>query len=80
MTGPYEHNSVMRPLHSLAAAGAHVWPRRDGTAALTLDLDHFAELCRDGVDYVVMAHVSNVTGAVAPLRTCRGSRTSAAAA
>jgi cysteine desulfurase family protein len=66
VTGPYEHNSVMRPLHSLAAAGAKVAVAH-GTAALTLDLDHFAELCRDGVDYVVMAHVSNVTGAVAPL-------------
>jgi cysteine desulfurase family protein len=67
VTGPYEHNSVMRPLHSLAAAGAKVAAAR-GTAALVLDLDHFAELCRDGVDYVVMAHVSNVTGAVTPVK------------
>ena len=67
VTGPYEHNSVMRPLHSLGTAGAHVSAAR-GTAALTLDLDHFAELCDDGVDFVVMSHVSNVTGAVAPLK------------
>jgi cysteine desulfurase / selenocysteine lyase len=67
VTGPYEHNSVMRPLHSLAAAGAKVAVAR-GTAALTLDLDHFADLCHDGVDFVVMSHVSNVTGEVAPLK------------
>jgi cysteine desulfurase family protein len=67
VTGPYEHNSVMRPLYSRAAAGAKVAAAR-GTPALTLDVDHFAELCSAGVDYVVMAHVSNVTGAVTPLK------------
>jgi selenocysteine lyase/cysteine desulfurase len=67
VTGPYEHNSVVRPLHSLAAAGAKVSAAR-GTAALTVDLDHLADLCRGGIEYVVMAHVSNVTGAVAPVK------------
>jgi cysteine desulfurase family protein len=67
VTGPYEHNSVMRPLHSLAATGARVAAAR-GTATLTLDLDDFEARCRDGVDYVVMSHVSNVTGVVAPLK------------
>lgn len=66
VTGPFEHNSVVRPLHSLASSGAQVAAVR-ATAALALDLDHFAQLCRDGVDYVVMSHVSNVMGAVSPL-------------
>ena len=66
VTGPYEHNSVMRPLHSLAVAGAKVAMAR-GTSALALDLNHFEELCRDGVDYVVISHVSNVMGSVSPL-------------
>jgi cysteine desulfurase / selenocysteine lyase len=76
VTGPYEHNSVMRPLYSRAAARAKVAAAR-GTAALTLDVGHFAELCSAGVDYVVMAHVSTSRAPWRRSRTCRPSRTSA---
>jgi selenocysteine lyase/cysteine desulfurase len=67
ITGPFEHNSVARPLHTLAGAGAIV-TRCKATPSLTLDLDHFRDLCRAGVDYVVMQHASNVIGYVAPIR------------
>jgi selenocysteine lyase/cysteine desulfurase len=33
-----------------------------------IDLDHFRELCRDRLDYVVLSHVSNVTGCVSPVK------------
>jgi cysteine desulfurase family protein len=67
ITGPFEHNSVTRPLHSLAAAGARVVQCR-ATPGGSVDLDHFRDLCREGVDHVVTQHVSNVTGYVAPVR------------
>ena len=67
ITGPLEHNSVARPLHALAGAGAQVMRCR-ATASGGIDLDHFRALCRGGVDYVVTQHVSNVTGYVAPVR------------
>jgi len=67
ITGPFEHNSVARPLHSLRRAGATV-TQCQATPAGRIDLDHFRHLCRQGVDYVVMSHVSNVTGCVAPVQ------------
>jgi len=67
VTGPFEHNSVIRPLHSLEGRGARVVVTRS-TETLGLDLDHFRELCRDGVDYVVLSHVSNVMGSVSPIK------------
>ena len=67
VTGPFEHNSVMRPLHSLRRCGAQVEVMKS-TAAFGIDLDHFRALCRERVDYVVISHVSNVTGCVAPIK------------
>ena len=67
VTGPLEHNSVARPLRSLAAVGATV-AQCKATAGGGVDLDHFRHMCRQGVDYVVTQHVSNVTGYVTPVR------------
>ena len=67
VTGPYEHNSVVRPLTSLRRSGAHVAVTKP-TKAFGIDLGHFRELCRDRVDYVVFSHVSNVTGSVSPIK------------
>ena len=67
ITGPFEHNSVARPLHSLRRSGATVM-QCEATPGCRIDLDHFRHLCRLGVDYVVMSHVSNVTGSVTPVR------------
>jgi cysteine desulfurase family protein len=67
VTGPFEHNAVTRPLHSLHRAGAQVAAAKS-TAMFGIDLDHFATLCGDHVDYVVVSHVSNVTGRVAPIK------------
>ncbi|HVO22832.1 MAG TPA: aminotransferase class V-fold PLP-dependent enzyme [Candidatus Margulisiibacteriota bacterium] len=67
VTGPYEHNSVVRPLSSLRPGGTQVAVARS-TKTFGIDLDHFRELCRDRVDYVVLSHVSNVTGSVSPVK------------
>jgi cysteine desulfurase family protein len=67
VTGPYEHNSVVRPLSSLRGSGTQVAVARS-TNTFGIDLDHFRELCRDRVDYVVVSHVSNVTGSVSPVK------------
>ncbi len=67
VTGPYEHNSVMRPLRGLQGAGVAVAVVR-GTADFRIDLDHLRSLCKDGIDYAVLSHVSNVTGCVLPIR------------
>jgi cysteine desulfurase family protein len=67
VTGPYEHNSVVRPLDSLRRSGAQVAAAKS-TKTLGIDLDHFRELCRDRVDFVVFSHVSNVTGSLSPVR------------
>ena len=64
--GPWEHNSVTRPLDTLRKLGADV-RIVDPTPDCGIDLDHLRELCRNGIDYVVMSHVSNVTGAVMPI-------------
>jgi len=67
VSGPFEHNSVTRPLHSLCRRGAqHAVAKSTGTFGV--DLDHFRELCGDRVDYVVVSHVSNVTGCVSPIK------------
>ena len=67
ITGPFEHNSVARPLHSLRRSGATVM-QCQATPGGSVDLDHFRHLSRQGVDYVVMSHVSNVTGCITPVR------------
>jgi cysteine desulfurase family protein len=67
VTGPFEHNSVARPLHALSQCGAQVAVAKS-TGTFGVDLDHFRALCRERVDYVVVSHVSNVTGCVAPVK------------
>lgn len=67
VTGPFEHNAVTRPLQALRGAGAQVAAARPA-GALGIDLDHFRSLCRERLDYVVISHVSNVTGCVAPVK------------
>jgi len=67
VTGPFEHNSVTRPLHSLRQRGTQVAVAKP-TRAFGIDIDHFRALCRERLDYVVISHVSNVTGCVAPIK------------
>jgi len=67
VTGPYEHNSVIRPLSSLRRGGAQVAVVKP-TRTFGIDLDHLRELCSDRLDYVVLSHVSNVTGCVSPVK------------
>lgn len=67
ITGPFEHNSVARPLAPLAKSGVNVRSVR-AVNRLEVDLEHVRELCRNGIDFAVMSHVSNVTGCVAPVK------------
>jgi len=67
VTGPFEHNAVTRPLHALRSTGVQVAAAKpDG--AFGIDLDDFRALCREGLDFAVISHVSNVTGCVAPIK------------
>ena len=63
ITGHYEHNSVMRPLRTLQRSGTSV-AIAQGTSDFSIDLDRFRNLCKEGVDYAVVSHVSNVTGCI----------------
>ncbi|MEV0135508.1 aminotransferase class V-fold PLP-dependent enzyme [Dactylosporangium sp. NPDC050688] len=64
----YEHNSVVRPAHALAGSDV-TWTPVPPTSDEPVDLDRLeAELRRGGVRVVAVAHASNVTGAVVPLR------------
>lgn len=67
VTGPFEHNSVTRPLNSLRRSGAQVAVAKS-TKTFGMDLNHFHELCHEPLDYVVISHVSNVTGCVLPIK------------
>ncbi len=67
VTGPFEHNSVVRPLQTLRRGGAKVAVAKS-TATFGVDNDHLRALCREGVDCVIVSHVSNVTGCVAPVK------------
>lgn len=67
IVGPYEHNSVLRPLRSLQRSGVNVAiALGDGTFGI--NIHHFESLCQQGVDAAVFSHASNVTGAVLPVR------------
>ncbi|MEW6081431.1 MAG: aminotransferase class V-fold PLP-dependent enzyme [Bacillota bacterium] len=67
VTGPYEHNSVMRPLRHLQTRGVSL-RAVDGTQNLTVNLEQFREECRGGAKLVVVSHASNVTGRTQPIR------------
>lgn len=67
IAGPYEHNSVLRPLRSLQRSGVDVAIAR-GDGRFGIDIRHFESLCRQGVNVAVLSHASNVTGAVLPVR------------
>ncbi len=61
-----EHNAVVRPLKSLAATGVEVTPVAvDGAGRV--DPEEIVRAVCGSTRLVVMAHVSNVTGAVQPL-------------
>ncbi|MEQ4725167.1 aminotransferase class V-fold PLP-dependent enzyme [Nonomuraea sp. B19D2] len=67
LTSGFEHNSVARPVHALASEGIS-WTIISGDSDNPVDLNQMeAELAQGDVHLVVVAHGSNVTGAVAPL-------------
>jgi cysteine desulfurase family protein len=71
LTSSFEHNSVVRPLHALEAAGVS-WRPVPPSSESPLDLNRLEEALRgDRIRAVVVAHASNVTGAVVPLADIR---------
>lgn len=60
---PFEHNSVMRPLNSLQEMGVIVETAKV-KSDFSIDLDSVQEICKNGIDYAVISHISNVTGIV----------------
>ncbi len=64
--GPFEHNAVYRPLYALQTRGLELAVAR-ATPDGRIDLDDFAARCAQGVDFAVVAHASNVTGARSPV-------------
>jgi cysteine desulfurase/selenocysteine lyase len=67
VTTTTEHNSVLRPLETLARAGRITCTRVPVSASGLFDLDRFAAAVRPGTRLVAVNHASNVTGAVAPV-------------
>lgn len=57
LTSAYAHNSVLRPLHRLAA---------EGRIRLTIAVDPLARMGPD-VDLLALPHADNVTGAILPI-------------
>lgn len=60
---PFEHNSVTRPLLAMQKIGVEV-KVANKCDDLSIDLDSVKELCKDGINYAVISHVSNVTGVI----------------
>ncbi|MEU0479231.1 aminotransferase class V-fold PLP-dependent enzyme [Streptosporangium sp. NPDC006013] len=68
LTSAFEHNSTVRPVHALTAREVS-WTVVPPAPDSPLDLERLeAELARGGVRVVTVAHASNVTGAVIPLK------------
>ena len=65
--GPYEHNSVLRPLRRLQRSGVNL-AITHSAGEFGIDCQHFEYLCSQGVDVAVLSHASNVTGVVLPVR------------
>jgi cysteine desulfurase family protein len=72
VTTRLEHNSVLRPLHHLAAAGAIDWDAApfDGHGVVTADA--VEALLRPNTRCVVVTHASNVIGTVQPVAAIAG--------
>jgi cysteine desulfurase/selenocysteine lyase len=68
ITSAFEHNSVARPVHRAASSGVITHTVIGRTPDAPLDLAALRrELHRGDVSGVVIAHASNVTGAILPL-------------
>ena len=71
LTSSFEHNAVVRPLHALVAERV-TWRPVPPSPDEPVDLDHLERELRGGpIRLVVLAHASNVTGAVVPLAPIR---------
>ncbi len=62
-----DHNSVLRPLHHLAATGVIAWDAAPFDDAGIVTADAVEALLRPNTRLVVMAHASNVIGTVQPV-------------
>ncbi|MCA9081403.1 MAG: aminotransferase class V-fold PLP-dependent enzyme [Planctomycetaceae bacterium] len=66
ITTPWEHNSVLRPLRTLADHSVQTEFVR-ATPEGTIDLSHLDELLLQPTRLVVLTHASNVTGTIQPV-------------
>lgn len=59
--GPFEHNSVIRPLNSIISNSNDIKVAKM-TLDYNIDLESFKTLCNDGIDFAIISHASNVIG------------------
>lgn len=67
ITSSMEHNAVARPLHELAQAGVKLTIVPCDSMG-QIDVEQLAAVMAAGATAVVLAHASNVTGTLQPLR------------
>jgi len=67
ITTPMEHNSVMRPLYVLAAAGI-TYDTMSFSKDGLLNVDSIIPLIRNETKAIVMLHASNVCGTIMPIQ------------
>src|SRR5215470_5888210 len=75
ITSRFEHNSILRPLHELAAGGVDVSYLHVDPATGRIDPDDVVEAITGHTRLVALQHGSNVTGMIQPIaevgRVCR---------
>ncbi|WP_437191873.1 aminotransferase class V-fold PLP-dependent enzyme [Planctomicrobium sp. SH527] len=67
VTTVWEHNSVLRPLHSLQQSQGVQTTFVPPDTAGTVDLNAYAEALRNSPRLVIITHASNVTGVIQPV-------------
>lgn len=67
VTTAYEHNSVLRPLHELATRGTIEYTAVQPDKYGVIDAEKIENAIRPDTYLIIVNHVSNVTGAVAPV-------------
>jgi cysteine desulfurase family protein len=68
LSSALEHNSVGRPLNLLVQEKGIVWETVEPSSNGLLRAEDFKEKLRPNTKLVVLAHASNVTGAIAPVK------------
>lgn len=67
LTSHFEHNSVLRPLTALHESGRISLQYLQPDLQFGVNINHLQEEIGRGIDWLVLNHVSNVTGTTAPI-------------